>query len=46
MSMSPGSNQIVSGAGDETLRFWTIWEDKEEESDLKRSQFRWYIFSF
>lgn len=30
-SISPDGSQIVTGAGDETLRFWDMFPAKEEE---------------
>ena len=29
--MSPDGETVVTGAGDETLRFWNIFPKKEEE---------------
>ena len=31
MAMSPDSQNIVTGAGDETLRFWNIFPRKDNE---------------
>ena len=33
LSMSPCGETIVTGAGDETLRFWNIFPKKNEERD-------------
>jgi cell division cycle 20-like protein 1 (cofactor of APC complex) len=30
--MSPDGSTIVTGAGDETLRFWNIFPNRNEES--------------
>ena len=32
LSMSPCGNHIVSGAGDETLRFWDLGFDRKKET--------------
>ena len=31
--MSPDGKTIVTGAGDETLRFWDLFPDKNEEKN-------------
>ena len=33
LAVSPDGKTIVTGAGDETLRFWNVFPDVEEESD-------------
>lgn len=32
LAMSPDGSTIVTGAGDETLRFWNIFPNKNESS--------------
>jgi WD40 repeat protein len=36
LSSSPDFNKIVTGAGDETVRFWNIFEEKKEEIESKK----------
>ena len=36
LSASPDFNKIVTGAGDETVRFWNIFEEKKEEIESKK----------
>ncbi|KZV79388.1 WD40 repeat-like protein, partial [Exidia glandulosa HHB12029] len=38
LAMSPDGETVVSGAGDETLRFWTVFPKKSDESSRARSQ--------
>lgn len=33
LSMSPDGDTIVTGAGDETLRFWNIFPKKNEKEE-------------
>jgi cell division cycle 20-like protein 1 (cofactor of APC complex) len=35
--MSPDGETVVTGAGDETLRFWNIFPKKSEEDIPQRS---------
>ena len=35
LSISPDSETIVTGAGDETLRFWKVFPNNSNENDLK-----------
>ena len=37
MAMSPDGTRVVSAGGDETLRFWKLWEKKEDKKKLKQS---------
>ena len=32
LSLSPDGETIVTGAGDETLRFWNVFENRHNES--------------
>ena len=36
LAMSPDGSTIVTGAGDETLRFWNVFPAVEKESAHKR----------
>ena len=38
LSMSPDGSTIVTGAGDETLRFWNIFPSCEVQKDKYESQ--------
>ena len=42
LAMSPDGQSVVTGAGDETLRFWNVFakskEKNEEQSALTQSQ--------
>ena len=37
LAMSPDGKTIVTGAGDETLRFWNVFPKKENNSDIHRT---------
>jgi cell division cycle protein 20 (cofactor of APC complex) len=37
-ALSPGGEVVVTGAGDENLKFWRVWEvEKGKEKTKKRS---------
>lgn len=35
LAMNPDGTTIVTGAGDETLRFWNVFPKKEKEAKTK-----------
>ena len=37
LAMSPDGSTVVTGAGDETLRFWNIFPGEPSPCDLKLS---------
>eukprot|EP00352_Strombidinopsis_acuminata_P009461 CAMPEP_0176362636 /NCGR_PEP_ID=MMETSP0126-20121128/18557_1 /TAXON_ID=141414 ORGANISM="Strombidinopsis acuminatum, Strain SPMC142" /NCGR_SAMPLE_ID=MMETSP0126 /ASSEMBLY_ACC=CAM_ASM_000229 /LENGTH=65 /DNA_ID=CAMNT_0017718613 /DNA_START=1570 /DNA_END=1767 /DNA_ORIENTATION=+ len=37
MAMDPNGQNIVTGAGDETLRFWKVFPGKSNESDKEKT---------
>jgi len=38
LAMSPDGSTIVTGAGDETLRFWQVFPDSTGEAEPSESQ--------
>ena len=36
LSVSPDFNKIVTGAGDETVRFWNIFQEKNDDIESKK----------
>eukprot|EP01088_Endostelium_zonatum_P003969 TRINITY_DN1517_c1_g2_i1.p1 TRINITY_DN1517_c1_g2~~TRINITY_DN1517_c1_g2_i1.p1 ORF type:complete len:609 (+),score=210.39 TRINITY_DN1517_c1_g2_i1:83-1909(+) len=40
LSVSPEGSTIVTGAGDETLRFWKVFPGQEEMAEMKRKRSR------
>jgi cell division cycle 20-like protein 1 (cofactor of APC complex) len=39
--MSPDGQTIVTGAGDETLRFWNAFPKKREEGEKRGKEWGW-----
>ena len=39
MGMSPDGENVVTGAGDESLRFWKVFPNVKEEKNVKRNIF-------
>jgi cell division cycle 20-like protein 1 (cofactor of APC complex) len=39
LAMSPDGSTIVTGAGDETLRFWNVFPNRSESSGKKTSSY-------
>jgi cell division cycle 20-like protein 1 (cofactor of APC complex) len=39
LAMSPDGSTIVTGAGDETLRFWNVFPNRSETSGKKTPSF-------
>lgn len=38
LAMSPDGRTIVTGAGDETLRFWNVFPPKENNNEMQESK--------
>lgn len=36
--MSPDGSTVVTGAGDETLRFWNVFPSKASNSNMEKSK--------
>ena len=39
LAMNPSGQTIVTGAGDETLRFWNVFPSGKNETPVKKSTF-------
>ena len=39
MGMSPDGENVVTGAGDESLRFWKVFPGVKEERSVRRNLF-------
>lgn len=40
LGLSPNGQNVISGAGDQTLRFWKVFPSKEENKRIERDQIR------